>query len=307
MITPVNDQVKFSVFRQPHSHTDQFADLLAELIPLMYPNVLDNTTVSREYHTDWNAFTNSTIHPSPAPPSQTIFNNETSETIGTTIVPPISDIGANLLCKHSLNEEASPEHMQALIRLLVMLEGVLQFTVGIIGIISNLLAIPVLCGSCMKSIFNKLLICLLILHTIYIISSLVTVVIWPPWNTNEDNTILSSTPLLFITLFRFVLRPLNHMMLFSSIFITVLMARQRYLAIRHPIEYRNVNRGGNLWIPAIKNLIGVLIIAAMFTWSIFLETDVKLIEGEPVIIDINETHFQFVRAEKLNYFYFNVY
>ena len=243
MITPVNDQVKFSVFRQPNSHTDQFTDLLGELIPLMYPNVLDNSTVSREYHTDWNAFTNSTIHPSPAPQPQTILNNETNETIGTTIVPPIRDIGANLLCKHSLNEEASPEHMQALIRLLVMLEGVLQFTVGIIGIISNLLAIPVLCGSCMKSIFNKLLICLLILHTIYIISSLVTVVIWPPWNTNEDNTLLSSTPLLFITLFRFVLRPLNHMMLFSSIFITVLMARQRYLAIRHPIEYRNVNRG----------------------------------------------------------------
>ena len=254
----------------------------------MYPNVMDNKTVAREYHTDWNAFTNNSM------------NNDTNETIGTESDQHMSDIEANLLCKHSLKEVVSPSHIEALLSLYVLLEGPLQFTVGIIGIISNLLAIPVLCGSCMKSIFNKLLICLLILHTIYIISSLFTVAFWPPWNIIEDETLPSSTPLWFITLFRFILRPLNHMTLFASIFITVLMARQRYLAIRHPIEYRNVNRGGNLWIPAIKTLFGVLIMAAMFTWSIFLETDVQFIEGEPEIIDINTTHFQFVSDELMN-------
>ena len=263
----------------------------------MYPNVYNESYEdSKKYERDWSAFRISALSPSPASQSETIFSNDTNETIGIQMDIPISDIDTNSLCTHSIEEVVSPDHIQVLLNVHLWFEGVFQITVGIIGIISNLLAIPVLCGRCMKSIFNKLLICLLILHTFYIISSLLTVAIWPPWKINEDDT----NPLWSITLFRFVLRPLNHLMLFSSIFITVLMARQRYLAIRHPIEYRNINQNGNQWIPASKNLFGVLIIAGMFTWSIFLETDVDFIQGAPEIIDINTTHFQFVRDESFN-------
>ena len=263
------------------------------LIPLMYPNVYNNPS---EYVADWDEFRSSSIAPYPASQAHTIFTNIASGAIGTEIAPPLSYIDTDSLCKQN-HTEMSPDHIQALLNVYLLFEGVLQFTVGIIGIISNMLAIPILCGRSMKSMFNKLLICLLTLHTIYILSSLFTVVIWPPWKTNEDDKVQSSSSLWFIILFRFALHPLNQFVLFSSIFITVLMARQRYLAIRHPIEYRNLNQNGNPWISTIKNLIGVLITSGMFTWSIFLETDVELIEEEPQIIDINATHFQFVRHE----------
>ena len=169
------------------------------------------------------------------------------------------------------------------------MEGVCQFPIGIVGIISNVLAIPILCSSCMKSIFNRLLICLLILHTVYICSVLLTETMWPVWKNDPHNI----SEAWFIILFSFVLHPLKQLMLYSSTYITVLLARQRYLAIRHPIEYRNSVLSTNPWVPAIKSLMFVLVAAALCTFPLFLETSVEYDEIGRVH-EVNATHFQYV-------------
>ena len=111
------------------------------------------------------------------------------------------------------------------------IEGICQFTVGIVGIISNLLAIPILCSSKMKSIFNRLLICLLSLHTVYLICVILSEIMWPAWDDNPQ----SLSKVWFIFSFSYVLHPLRQLMRYSSTYFTALMARQRYLAIRPPI------------------------------------------------------------------------
>ena len=113
---------------------------------------------------------------------------------------------------------------------------------------------------------------------------------WPPWMT-EDSPAASST--WFILLFSFVLHPLKQFLLFSSIFITVLMSRQRYIAIRHPIEYRNSNQRINPWAPALRNLAAVMSLSAFLTSPIFIETKVIPFENG-AFVDINATHFQYV-------------
>ena len=167
-------------------------------------------------------------------------------------------------------------------------ESVFQIMVGVFGIFSNLVAIPILCCSSMKSIFNKLLICLLLLHTIYICGVLSTVIIWQ----RLENGAQGISNVCLSILFYYVLYPLPSLMLYSSTFITMLMARQRYLAIRHPIQYRNSNLTINPWVPAIKSLSLVLTAALLLTIPLFLEISIN--SEEVGGVKGNATHFQYV-------------
>ena len=209
--------------------------------------------------------------------------NETNETVHLQVE---SSLGKSTsLCTDNRLDMFQFEDVHALS---FWMEGVCQFTVGSVGIICNLLAIPLLCGPVMKSVFNKLLICLLTLHTMYIGSVLLIEIMWPAWK-NEPRI----SEAWFIISFSFVLHPLRQFMLYSSTFITVLIARQRYIAIRHPIQYRNTMLSTNPWIPATKSLIFVLVTAALFTFPLFLETSVHSDEVGRVY-DINGTHFRYV-------------
>jgi hypothetical protein len=172
---------------------------------------------------------------------------------------------------------------------LFWIEGVFQIIVGVIGIVSNLVAIPILCSPSMKSIFNKLLICLLILHTIYICGVISKGMIWQRLDNDENRKSEVWSTIVFSYVY-----PLPELMLYSSTFITMLMARQRYLAIRHPIEYRNSNLTTNPWVPAIKSLILVLTAALLLTFPLFLETSLKSEVSSS--FETNATHFQYVSS-----------
>ena len=191
------------------------------------------------------------------------------------------------MCELNSSDVANVEFLKTIIGL----ESVAQLTIGIIGITSNLIAIPILCNKTMKSVFNKLLICMLILHTIYIFCSVLSENLWPESENDDQKQIFSY---MFMILFRFILHPLKQFMLFSSIFITVLMARQRYLAIRHPVEYRNYIHTTNPWKAALKYLVAVMISAAMLTFPLYFETRIIENEKNAHIIGINSSHFQYV-------------
>ena len=169
------------------------------------------------------------------------------------------------------------------------MKGVCQLTIAIIGIVSNLAAVPILCSNAMKSIFNKLLICLLLLHTVYLCGVLLMGIMWPEWENNDEKL----SEVWFMILFSFVVYPLQQLMLYSTTFITTLMARQRYLAIRHPIEYRNSTMMINPWVPAIKSLSLVLVVSGLFCVPLFFETAINY-DHFGTIKNINQTHFQYV-------------
>ena len=189
--------------------------------------------------------------------------------------------------RHICEDDAIDESQKETIgNISFWLQGVFKFAIGIIGVISNLVAIPILCRQSMRSIFNKLLISLLVLHTIYLLAVIFTQMMWPDWENHPKDW--------FIVLFIFVLKPLQPLMLNSSTLITILLARQRYLAIRHPIEYRNSTIAVNPCIYAMKSLIFVLTASGLFALPIFFETSLGYtVVG--AIEDVNKTHFQYVR------------
>ena len=189
--------------------------------------------------------------------------------------------------RHICEDDAIDESQKETIRnVSFWLQGVFKFIIGIIGVISNLAAIPTLCHQSMKSIFNRLLISLLVLHTIYLLAVIFTQMMWPDWENHPKDW--------FIVLFIFVLNPLQPLMLCSTTLITILLARQRYLAIRHPIEYRNSTIAVNPCTYAMKSLLFVLIASGLFALPMYFETSLGYtLVG--AIEDINGTHFQYVR------------
>ena len=171
-------------------------------------------------------------------------------------------------------------------------EGVFQFTIGIIGITFNILAIPILSSKKMRNVFNKLLISLLVLHSIYICCVLLTKAMWKE-TPEEQYHPQSFLRTVFIYSYSYFLRPLKRFVRISSTFLTILIARERYLAVRHPIQYRNSNLVGNQWIPVIRTLLLVLATAALITFPIYLETSVEKSEVSRVV-DVNTTHSKYV-------------
>ena len=98
-----------------------------------------------------------------------------------------------------------------------LLDVVLQSVVGVLGAVGNLLAIAVLGGGRrLRSFFNRLLTCLLVVHTVYIANSLVLEVY-------KKNPGYLAFDLLFSNFFY----PCKPMLLYTTTFLTVLMARER--------------------------------------------------------------------------------
>jgi hypothetical protein len=60
----------------------------------------------------------------------------------------------------------------------------------------------------------------------------------------------------------------------SSIFMTVVLALERYLAITRPIEYHNAIQGANPWKRVWSYVVPVVIFSAIFNIPKFLETKV---------------------------------
>ena len=277
---------KSYIYSKPQANDASWEDFTRTIHAVMYKNQNDSLS---NFQLDWSQFLQHFKQTITQPQNTTYDSNRNNITPETRNTPFCSDTQMRL-CDEIDQNTFSSDDIQTRLSVSFWFDGILQFVVGSIGIVFNLMAIPILCGLVMKSIFNKLLICLLALHTAYICIGIITDAIWPPWMT-EDSPAASST--WFILLFSFVLHPLKQFLLFSSIFITVLMSRQRYIAIRHPIEYRNSNQRINPWAPALRSLVAVMSLSALLTSPIFIETKVIPFENG-AFVDINATHFQYV-------------
>ena len=107
--------------------------------------------------------------------------------------------------------------------------------VGLFGIIGNVTSIFILTKLQAHNFFDSLLIALTTIDIIFIIFTIVDYSLarefsWP-WP--EDS-------LVWVYLIPKFTYPLNNMCFCSSVFLTVLIAGERYLAVCHPIIYRNM-------------------------------------------------------------------
>ena len=172
------------------------------------------------------------------------------------------------------------------------IDGVGQLIIGIVGIISNLLAILVLSRTrIFGSIFGKLLACLLICHSFYIVCVGVNEKMYPSWYRHTEQVAKTS----FTIYLCYLARPLGTLMRYSSTLFTSLMARQQYLALCYPIQYRNSGLTRNHNVYVITNVMLVLITSALFTFPIYFERSIDI--GERTKLhDLNATHFKYVSS-----------
>ncbi len=106
---------------------------------------------------------------------------------------------------------------------------VAQSCVGVLGICCNLMAMHVLASSKkLRSSFNAILACNLLLHTLYIVASLAHEAY-----KHADGHVVGHV------LFTWLLYPVKPLLLHASTVLTVVMARERYNAINRPLEYRS--------------------------------------------------------------------
>lgn len=115
-------------------------------------------------------------------------------------------------------------------------EGILLLIFGVFGIVGNVTSIFILSKIAAQSFFDSLLIALTSIDTIFIFFtvvdySLARVFTWP-WP--EDS-------LVWVYLIPKFTYPLNNICFCSSVFLTVLIACERYLAVCHPIAYRQMS------------------------------------------------------------------
>jgi hypothetical protein len=93
-------------------------------------------------------------------------------------------------------------------------------------------------GKNFNTIFYRLLTCLLLVQTCYIVFTLTNLA--GLWNKTNDN---------FEKAFAMGLYPLPSLMLLASTFLTTILARHRFRAAVSPLEYfiawKNVNASGN--------------------------------------------------------------
>lgn len=114
------------------------------------------------------------------------------------------------------------------------IQGVLLTLIGFCGIIGNLVSVFVLTKPCMLSTFNLILAFMTINDTLFLISSIVE------YSLVESFELTSLT---YDKIFVYLLYPIHNVTLVSSVFLHVVLAFERYLAVCHPQKvYSNQRR-----------------------------------------------------------------
>ena len=98
---------------------------------------------------------------------------------------------------------------------------------------------------------------------------------------------------MFLYIFTFFLLEMRPMFLTSSIFITVIMAKQRYDAIKHPVEYHSNNVHSNKKKRALKWIAIIQLTALIVSIPLFLEPTVVDVTHQ-MRSNLNATHMALV-------------
>ena len=161
----------------------------------------------------------------------------------------ISDVGDAMANMSDVGDEMQGEpdcpwgteaEYQLLGNIDLLVGGYGTIALATLGVCANILAISVFCKKSLKSNFNNLLIALAVFDLLFLVVCITESI----RRTFEDTTANSSSFSGLATqvhhhLFPYFLYPLHNILLTSSIFMTISISIERYLAIFHPLVYRN--------------------------------------------------------------------
>ena len=152
-----------------------------------------------------------------------------------------STFASNLTCNYTEYRSSEKMYMD----FSYWTENVVQSVIGVVGITTNTIAIPILISRDMLSIFNCLLMFLAIFDNIFIICQLLEAQ-RKMTNTHDelDEDIFSQA---HEYAFAYFLHQLHSFVLVCQMYITVALALERYQAVWRPVEYHIKTKGINPW------------------------------------------------------------
>ena len=159
-----------------------------------------------------------------------------------------------------------------------LLEGVSQMIISTLGVLGNIVSIFLLTRPELRSCFNQLLAVLASFDLLYLITMLLE---------SMRKVGLETEPQLL--LFPYILYPLNSIAMTGSIFMTVGVATERYIAVYHPLYYNKIltdttSHRGHL----ITYLLPITFLAIIFNIPKFFESQVSRDEDGLLFVDITE-------------------
>ena len=166
------------------------------------------------------------------------------------------------------------------------MDGVGNIIICSVGIICNLLSIPVLLSRRLTNVFYRTLAALALFDTVFLMCDLLESI---RRNHYPKINVCSNAPpyqTLHLYLFPVFLRPLQSIMMVASIYATIVVALGRYLAVAKPISTM-VRSGKGNWKTVMMYLIPVLVFSVLFKLPIFWEfysewCDVQCLNDKPV-------------------------
>ena len=138
--------------------------------------------------------------------------SEISQNLSSSLCPDVTDFQIDFLLASSF-----------------LLEGVVQICISLLGILGNVVSIFLLTRPELRSCFNQLLAVLATYDLLYLITMLLE---------SLRRLGLESYPQ--ILLFPYILHPFNSIAMTGSIFMTVGVATERYVAVYSPHEYHKI-------------------------------------------------------------------
>ena len=160
------------------------------------------------------------------------------------------------------------EDLSNLSLLSFMLEGVLQFTICCLGILGNILSIYILTRKELHSFFNQLLTGLVVFDLVYLFTMMLEAL--RKIGVHFDIQVI---------LFPHILYPMNAISMMCSIYMTMAIGMERYLAVYRPMEYsRMVNDASTHAQRLLTYIVPISICSVVFNIPKFLES--KVVYGE---------------------------
>nr|XP_040583812.1 FMRFamide receptor-like [Lepeophtheirus salmonis] len=162
-------------------------------------------------------------------------------------------------------------------------EGLATLIVGITGLIANSIAIPILLSKKLISIFNRLLVSLAIFDNIFLFCTLSETI-----RRNFHNSDLQTISFIYI------FYPLQNISAVCSIYTTIGLAAERWLAVSRPVEYHlSVNaNGARPWKRVTAYVAPILIFSIAYNIPKFFEVKprVNVIYNQTEYDPIAKTH-----------------
>ena len=146
-------------------------------------------------------------------------------------------------------------------------QGLGSVIFGCFGFIMNIITIYILSQQKLNKIFfNKLLICLTIFDILFVINS-----VYESYRLNMTKTDYCSLQGYVLI----VLYPFRQIVLCCSIYMTIMLAFERYLAVSKPITYRRQSIAMSENKRLLKHLVPVIMISVIYTIPLFFSFTIK--------------------------------